>query len=231
MRARRAARRDAPRPGVRDRVGVRGLRRRRPCSRRRHGRPDSRASSVGRTCSSTAPASSSGHFVDTPLELIERALAVNYLGCVWLTRGPARPGSRGGTTRRARAHRQHRVDRRRDRVHPGRALLRLEARPGGVLAVAASRVARHRHRGAHDPAGVRDDARLPTSEDLLDAARPARSSSAPSASRGSALGGRARQGRSRDSLVPLQARRRSRRPSLPTLTARVLKRFDYPDDG
>ena len=28
-----------------------------------------------------------GSFVDAPLELIERALVVNYLGCVWMTRG------------------------------------------------------------------------------------------------------------------------------------------------
>ena len=28
-----------------------------------------------------------GSFVDAPLELIERALVVNYLGCVWFTRG------------------------------------------------------------------------------------------------------------------------------------------------
>ena len=30
---------------------------------------------------------SRGSFVDAPLDEIERALAVNYLGCVWVTRG------------------------------------------------------------------------------------------------------------------------------------------------
>ena len=83
-----------------------------------------------------------GTFVDAPLELVERALAVNYLGGVWMTRGlldGLREAARAGGRR---ARRQHRVDRRLDRVHPGCPVLGLEARPGRVLAVAAGRLAR-----------------------------------------------------------------------------------------
>ena len=74
-----------------------------------------------------------GTFVDAPLDEIERALAVNYLGCVWVTRGLLDDQGRGGDTG-ARRHRHDRVDRRCDRLQPGRALLRLEARPGRILA-------------------------------------------------------------------------------------------------
>jgi short-subunit dehydrogenase len=44
-----------------------------------------------------------GTFVDAPLDLIERALAVNYLGCVWVTRGLLE-GLREAARRNGRAH-------------------------------------------------------------------------------------------------------------------------------
>ena len=44
-----------------------------------------------------------GTFVDAPLDEIERALAVNYLGCVWVTRGLL-AGIRAAATARGRAH-------------------------------------------------------------------------------------------------------------------------------
>jgi short-subunit dehydrogenase len=44
-----------------------------------------------------------GDFVDTPLELVERVFAVNYLGGVWLTRGLL-PGLREGARTDRRAH-------------------------------------------------------------------------------------------------------------------------------
>ena len=184
MRARRAARGDPPRPGVRDRVGVRGLRRRRPCSRRRHGRPDSRASSVGAPAGQRRRHPRQGRLRRDPPGA-DRAGSRGQLPGWGLADSRAAPrvarGCRRGWTG---ARRQHRLDRRRHRVHPCGSLLGLEARPGGVLPVAAGRVARERDRGAHGPAGVRHDTRLPTSQGLRNAARPPRSSSAPSASRG-----------------------------------------------
>ncbi|MGZ8687730.1 MAG: SDR family NAD(P)-dependent oxidoreductase [Gaiellaceae bacterium] len=44
-----------------------------------------------------------GTFVDAPLELVERALAVNYLGGVWMTRGLL-PGLREAARADGRAH-------------------------------------------------------------------------------------------------------------------------------
>jgi short-subunit dehydrogenase len=44
-----------------------------------------------------------GSFVDAPLELVERALAVNYLGCVWMTRGLL-DGIRAAARTSGRAH-------------------------------------------------------------------------------------------------------------------------------
>lgn len=44
-----------------------------------------------------------GDFVDTPLDLVERAFAVNYLGGVWLTRGLL-PGLREAARMDGRAH-------------------------------------------------------------------------------------------------------------------------------
>ena len=101
-----------------------------------------------------------GTFVDAPLDEIERALVVNYLGCVWVTRGlldglrdAARDAAGAPTSPRSR-----------------RSAARSCSRPAAPYSaskhaqVAFSRslravAARHRRRGAHDPAGVRDDAR------------------------------------------------------------------------
>jgi short-subunit dehydrogenase len=44
-----------------------------------------------------------GSFVDAPLDLIEQALTVNYLGCVWMTRGLL-DGIRAAARARGRAH-------------------------------------------------------------------------------------------------------------------------------
>jgi len=44
-----------------------------------------------------------GTFVEAPLDLVERALVVNYLGCVWMTRGLLE-GIRKAARTRGRAH-------------------------------------------------------------------------------------------------------------------------------
>ena len=137
--------------------------------------------------------------------------------------GPARRPRACGTRTGSRAHRQRRLDRRGDRLHPGRAVLRVEARAGRVLALAPRRAARHRHRGAHDPAGLCDDAGLPASKVF---ATPARA----------AVRRRARSGSPRDVRAAVEQGKAEvvvpwfpyglapiAQAVLPTLTARVLR--------
>ena len=171
-----------------------------------------------------------GTFVDAPLDEIERALVVNYLGCVWVTRGLL-DGIRAAAATRGRArHRHDRVDRRCDRVHPGRTVLGVEVRPGRILAVTAGLAARHGCRGAHDHAGVRDDTGFPHPKIFA-----------------TPLGRPFVVGPERVATKVLAAVERGKaevivpwfpyglgaiaQAVLPKTTARVLTHFDYPDDA
>ena len=71
---------------------------------------------------------------------VERALAVNYLGCVWMTRGLLDGMREAARERRARRTSPTIASIGGSIVFtPGRPVLRLEARPGRVLALAAGR--------------------------------------------------------------------------------------------
>ena len=161
LRARRAPRGRAPAPRLRARRARRGrgLRRRRPRGGGGDDRAHPRAAPRDRPARQQRRHPRARHFVDAAARRDRAALAVNYLGCVWVTRGLL-----DGLREAARDERdvptlpRSRRSAARSSSRP-RALLRLEVRAGRVLALAAGLAARLRRRGAHDPARVRDDAR------------------------------------------------------------------------
>ena len=156
-----------------------------------------------------------GSFVDAPLDEIERALVVNYLGCVWVTRGLL-DGLREAARDDADAAHIATI------ASIGGAIVFTPAAPYSAskyAQVAFSRSLRASLRGTGVEVhtimpGFVTTPGLPASEDLLDAARPAVRGRPGARGEEDALGDRARQGGADRAVVPVRARRdRAGRPA------------------
>ena len=120
-----------------------------------------------------------GSFLDVDPELIERVMAVNYLGGIWCLRAFA-PGL---SRRSRRARREPRLRRGNRRLRSRGRVRGLEARAAGVLALVGRAPAAGGHPGAHGDAGLRRDRGLSAALEAPQPAAARATSSRPTTSR------------------------------------------------
>ena len=230
LRARRSPRGRAPAARDGDRWRDRGLRRRRPRTRwrRRPPRILDRHPAIDLLVNS-AGILVRGTFVEAPLDEIERALTVNYLGCVWMTRGLL-PGLREAARANGEAH-----------------VATIASIGGTIVFTPAAPYSASKHaqvafsrslRAALAAPGSRCTRSCPGSSTtpgfphpthLLDAARPSVRRRPRARCERGALGDRGREGRGRRAVVSVSPRR-DRPGDRPDADCARPRHADYPDE-